>query len=122
MPDIFTYEIHKGDLISRWMLSPLKEEHYRSRPEPYPSSYGVNMPWREAVSPVRVQYVEEKPFEREEVEFLPCGEVYLPFETEKVERSAFWPSRIGRLPEFALLSRTPVSKVEFGPPRGVKVA
>ena len=58
MPDIFTYEIHKGDLISRWMLSPLKEEHYRSRPEPYPSSYGVNMPWREAVSPVRVQYVE----------------------------------------------------------------
>lgn len=90
MPDIFTYEIHKGDLISRWMLSPLKEEHYRSRPEPYPSSYGVNMPWREAVSPVRVQYVEEKPFEREEVEFLPCGEVYFPFETEKVERSAFW--------------------------------
>lgn len=90
MPDIFTYEIHKGDLISRWMLSPLKEEHYRSRPEPYPSSYGVNMPWREAVSPVRVQYVEEKPFEREEEEFLPCGEVYFPFETEKVERSAFW--------------------------------
>ena len=24
------------------------------------------------------------------MEFLPCGEVYFPFETEKVERSAFW--------------------------------
>ena len=34
--------------------------------------------------------MEERLFERDEEEFLPCGEVYFPFETEKVERSAFW--------------------------------
>ena len=39
---------------------------------------------------IRDRYVEERPIERDEEEFLPCGEVYFPFETEKVERSAFW--------------------------------
>lgn len=90
MSDKDTYEIRRGDAVSRWMLSPLKEEDYAGRPEPYPSSCYVNMPWHEVISPVRRQFLEQKPFERGETELLQCGEVYLPFDTESVDRSAFW--------------------------------
>lgn len=55
--------------------------------EPYPSSYGVNMPWREAVSG-SVQYVRKGRLKGTRRSSCHARGLF-PFETEKVERSAF---------------------------------
>ena len=86
----YEYEIRKGSAVSRWMCSPVKKESYRSRMWVYPPSCYTGMPWQEVISPVRRQFLEEKPFENGEEELPECGSLYYPFETERVEFDAFY--------------------------------
>ena len=86
----YEYEIRKGSAVSRWMCSPVKKESYRSRMGVYPPSCYTGMPWQEVISPVRRQFLEEKPFENGEEELPECGSLYYPFETERVEFDAFY--------------------------------
>ena len=86
----YEYEIRKSCMISRWMCSPVKEEPYWSKMDKYLSSCRVGMPWQEIISPVRRQFLEERPFENGEEELLECNSLYYPFETERVEFDAFY--------------------------------
>lgn len=86
----YEYEIRKGSAVSRWMCSPVKKESYRSCMGVYPPSCYTGVPWQEVISPVRRQFLEEKPFENGEEELPECGSLYYPFETERVEFDAFY--------------------------------
>lgn len=72
------------------MISPLHETAYVSKKSPYADSYRVNQTWKEIVSPTRKQFIEEAEYKNRKDEQYFCDRLYLSFEGEKVEHSAFF--------------------------------
>ncbi|MGF7145559.1 hypothetical protein HNQ56_004002 [Anaerotaenia torta] len=72
------------------MISSLREQIFVSEPGVYDASCKVNGAWNQIVSPTRKQFIREGEFIRRPDESYACGQLYFPFEGEKVEYSGFW--------------------------------
>ena len=84
-----TYEIRKGDTISRWNLTGMQREPYRSPKKTFDAPVNMEESYVQVVYPVREAFWKEERIKKAarydgEYEFL-----YFPFENNRVDLSTF---------------------------------